>query len=170
MKLSTTIFNVKNIFTKEVCFAGGVSAPIGYILKLLYGAANLPWIGILFLVTVFDWVSGIFAAKKDGIYTSEYGREGVARTAVMLLFPVLGNLFDKVLGTPGLFFYFFTGGIIYHTWMSMTANFARAGWDKWIPNSVLEMVASEIQAKTQRAFERQQQLQTKENHNQKATE
>jgi toxin secretion/phage lysis holin len=170
MKILTTIFNVKNIFTKEVCFAGGISAPIGYILKLLYGAANLPWIAILFLVTVFDWVSGIAAAKKDGIYTSEYGRAGVIRTAVMLLFPVLGNLFDKVLGTPGLFFYFFTGGIIYHTWMSMTANFARAGWDKWIPNSVLEMVASEIQAKTQRAFERQQQLQTKENHNQKAAE
>lgn len=172
MKLSTTIFNLKNIFTKEFCFAGGISTPIGYTLKFLYGAANLPLIGLLFLVIVFDWISGIIAAKKDGIYTSEYGREGVARTAVMLLFPVLGNLMDKVLGTEGLFFYFFTGGIIYHTWMSMTANFARAGWDKWIPNSVLEMVASEIQAKTQRAFERQQQLQTQEenNANQKAAE
>lgn len=172
MKLSTTIFNLKNIFTKEFCFAGGISTPIGYALKFLYGAANLPLIGLLFLVIVFDWISGIIAAKKDGIYTSEYGREGVARTAVMLLFPVLGNLIDTVLGTKGLFFYFFTGGIIYHTWMSMTANFARAGWDKWIPNSVLEMVASEIQSKTQRALERQQQLRTQEenNANQKAAE
>ncbi|ANB66170.1 holin family protein (plasmid) [Anoxybacillus sp. B7M1] len=158
MRLSAAVFNVKSIFTREVFFAGGLSAPIGYVLEGLYGANNLFWVGIMLMVIAFDWGSGIAAAKKDGVYSSEYGRVGVIRTAVMLLFPVLGNLFDKALGTPGFFFFFFAGGITYHTWMSMTANFARAGWDKWIPNWMLEKIASEIQAKTQRALERKQQF------------
>jgi phage-related holin len=177
MNLWSTAFNLKNIFSKEMYFAGGISVPVSYIIQQLYGPSkiNLLWAAILLLVTAFDWGSGISAAKKDGVYTSEYGRMGLIRTAVILLFPVLANLFDKVLGTPGFFYYFFVGGIIYHTWMSMTANFARAGWDKWIPNWALDMVASEIQAKTQRAFERQQQLQLNQpkqenSQNQKTTD
>jgi hypothetical protein len=47
-----------------------------------------------------------------------------------------------------------TGGLIYHTLMSAAANFKRAGWERWVPISVLESVASEIQAKTQRSDSR----------------
>lgn len=35
--------------------------------------------------------------------------------------------------------------------MSMTANFARAGFEKWIPNKMLQAVASEIEAKITRS-------------------
>jgi hypothetical protein len=33
----------------------------------------------------------------------------------------------------------------------MTANFTRAGWDKWIPMWILNLIASDIEAKMRRS-------------------
>ncbi|MDF2791848.1 MAG: holin family protein, partial [Neobacillus sp.] len=102
----------------------------------------------------FDWVGAIASAKKDGSYASQYGINGVLRTAVMITMPAWGNLVDNALSTPGFFFFLLTGGLLFHTMISMTANFKRAGWDKWIPIWALEWIASEIEAKIKRSESR----------------
>jgi len=66
-------------------------------------------------------------------------------------FPALANVLDHAFGTPGLLFYAVTFGLNYHTYISLTANAARAGWSKYIPQSVLKFVTSEIKAKADRA-------------------
>ncbi|HFK2719082.1 TPA: phage holin family protein [Escherichia coli] len=155
--------NILNVLFNEKFERGAMLlGPAGFILNLFYGVGNLIWIGILFVVTALDWISGVRASKMDGSYTSEYGKDGILRTLVMFLLPVLGNLIDIALGTTmnvqgiefGIFFFMFTGGLIYHTAMSAAANFERAGWGRWVPIKVLESVASEIQAKAQRSESR----------------
>ncbi|MBO1515501.1 phage holin family protein [Metabacillus bambusae] len=156
MNLLNDLFNGK--FEKGAALLG----PVGFLLNMFYGVGNLIWIGILLSVTALDWISGISAAKKDGTYTSEYGKAGVFRTLVMFLLPVVGNLIDIALKTSmnisgfefGIFFFMITGGLIYHTLMSAAANFKRAGWERWVPVKVLESIASEIQAKAQRSDSR----------------
>lgn len=138
----------------EFGWAATISGLLGAAFSKLYGGANLYWISALVLVLVMDWVGGTTAAKKDRSYASAYGIQGIKRTGVILLLPVLGNVLDKALGLPGFIFFAFTGGLVYHTLNSMIANFSRAGWDRWIPVKVLEWVASEIEAKAQRSEER----------------
>lgn len=166
MNILNSIFNDK--FEKGAALLG----PVGFVLNLFYGVGNLIWIAILLIVTSLDWISGIAASKKDGTYTSEYGKAGVLRTLVMFLLPVLGNIIDIALGTTmniqgfefGIFFFMLTGGLIYHTLMSAAANFKRAGWERWVPINVLESVASEIQAKAQRAETRKTELNPNRNN------
>lgn len=126
-------------------------ATIGPILDLLYGSGRISVIMALYAVIVLDWITGIAAAHKDKTYSTEYGIRGILRTLFILAFPSLANLLDTAMGTPGFLFYAVTFGLIYHTYISLTANAARAGWDKWIPQSVLRFVGSEIKAKADRA-------------------
>jgi phage-related holin len=117
------------------------------------------YVGLLLIAVVFfDWLGAIGAATKDGSYSSEYGIRGIIRTTIVLMLPQVGRIMDAiagqvvVLGVPLSGFYLFISfGLIYNTWMSMTANFSRAGFDKWIPNWMLEAVASEIRAKMTRS-------------------
>ena len=114
---------------------------------------------LLALFIAFDWVAGRSAAKKDGTYASEYGRQGVYRTGIMLAFPAAGNLMDVVLtgGIP-VFFGLFVGGLFYHTLQSFTANLIRAGWDRWIPawmlSGIADWVKDELDHKLARALKR----------------
>ncbi|MBB6633572.1 phage holin family protein [Cohnella thailandensis] len=116
------------------------------------------WAYLFFIAIVAaDWLAGITAAKKTESYRSEYGQTGVLRTIFLAFIPFIGMLLDKMASTiffidqPGVAFYGLTLMLAYHSWESMTANCARAGWDKWIPKSVLNYVASEIKAKAERA-------------------
>jgi phage-related holin len=164
MKILEGIINIKTMFTAKFGKGALSVGTIGSALNTLIGVGNLVWMLILSLVIVIDWTSGIRASKKDGSYASAYGIDGVYRTVVMLLLPLLGNLLDDAFGTRvaindaefGVFFMFITGGLIYHTLMSAAANFERAGWGRWVPSKVLESIASEIQAKTQRSNDRKE--------------
>jgi len=116
---------------------------------------------LLFVFIVFDWVAGRSAAKKDGTYASEYGRQGVYRTGIMLAFPSAGHLMDVVLtGDIPVFFGLFVGGLFYHTLQSFTANLIRAGWDRWIPTWMLSGIANwvkdELDHKLSRALKRKE--------------
>jgi phage-related holin len=161
MKFYLEIFNFSNLLNLRTGLVSITSGVVGSLLNVLYGGDLHVWfVSALVFAVVFDWAGGIVAAKKDGSYASAYGIQGVIRTAVMLALPAWGSIIDKIIGAPfSVFFFVFWGGILFHTLMSMTANFKRAGWDRWIPNWAIEWVASEINAKTQRAFERQQQIQ-----------
>jgi phage-related holin len=162
LKITEALLGLQAFFSDKFGKGAFTLGPVGLALNFVYGVGNLIWIGLLVVVTVLDWISGVRASKKDGTYTSEYGKDGVFRTLVMFLLPVLGNLVDKALLTTlnvngyefGVFFFLITGGLIYHTLMSAAANFKRAGWERWVPIKVLESVASEIQAKTQRSNSR----------------
>ncbi len=123
---------------------------IGMWLDLVYGSGRSSVILALLAVIALDWVTGIAAAHKDRSYSTEYGIAGVFRTIFILAFPAFANVLDHALGTPGLLFYAVTFGLIYHTYISLTANAARAGWSKYIPQAVLKFVASEIKAKAER--------------------
>jgi phage-related holin len=156
MKFYSEIFNFSNLINLRTGLASLTSGAVGTLLNAVYGGdLHIYFISALFLAVVFDWFGGIAAAKKDGSYASAYGIQGVIRTAVMLALPAWGSIIDKIIGSPvSVFFYVFWGGILFHTLVSMTANFKRAGWDRWIPNWAIEWVASEIEAKIRRSEER----------------
>jgi phage-related holin len=141
--------------TEGRAIATGIGAALAPWVSLIYGDGRLIPILLLIIVIGLDWVTGISAAKKDTTFSSEYDlRQGLPRTIFLLSLPALANLLDLMLGVPGLLFYGITLGIIYHTWQSLTANAYRAGWEKWIPKSVIEHIDSELQAKVERATKR----------------
>lgn len=155
MKHIYTIFdfsNLLNVRTGIISFSTGI---IGSALTKIYGGEIflLSMLALL-LVIAFDWGGAIGASKKDGTYASEYGIQGVIRSAVLLALPAWGIIMDRIFGLPNVIFFLLWGGIMFHTITSMTANFKRAGWDRWIPNWALEFVASEIEAKIRRAESR----------------
>jgi toxin secretion/phage lysis holin len=154
--------NVSNILTIDKGVIAGVGATLGPIITHLYGGGRDNILELLCLVVILDWLTGIGASLKDKTYTSEYGINGIMRTLFILMFPAFANLVDHAFGTPGFIFYGVTFGLIYHIWNSMTANAIRAGWDKWIPQSVINFVSSEIQAKAERAMNRKTVIQSKE--------
>ncbi|MGG1637237.1 phage holin family protein [Paenibacillus sp. NRS-1760] len=138
--------------TEGRAIAAIIGAAIAPWVSLIYGNGRLIPIVLLIVVIALDWITGISAALKDKTFSSEYGlRQGVPRTLFLFALPALANLLDAMLGVPGLLFYAITLGIIYHTWQSLTANAYRAGWGKWIPQSVMSHIESELKNKVDRA-------------------
>lgn len=132
--------------------AGTITAPIFHY---LYGPGRTDILVVLLFCIALDWVTGIQAAKKqDQTYSSEYGLSRIPRTLFFLALPALANLLDRVMATPGFLFYGVTFGLIYHTWNSLTANAARAGWP--VPKAIANLVESEIKAKTERAMKQKE--------------
>ncbi|MFS0864139.1 phage holin family protein [Fredinandcohnia sp. 179-A 10B2 NHS] len=150
------LFNFSGVFNLRNGFASVLSGAIGGLGSKLYGGSDLyVWFAAaLVFAILFDWAGAIAAAKKDGSYASEYGLQGILRTAVLLALPAWGAVLDKILGTPNVVFFTFWGGIMFHTLLSMSANFKRAGWNTWVPTWAIDWVASEIEAKIKRSESR----------------
>ncbi|MGG0794524.1 phage holin family protein [Brevibacillus laterosporus] len=134
----------------------GVVAVLGAAIlpyvDFLYGSDRHKILNALFFLIALDWFSGIAAAMRDQTFSSDYGiRKGIPRTLIVLLLPIAANLLDEAMQTPGFLFYGVTFGLIYHTWVSFTANVARAGFERLIPSSILKFVGSELKAKAERS-------------------
>lgn len=143
--------DLESVVTQTNAIAAVVGAAVAPVFHYFYGTGRTDIIVVLLFCIALDWVTGIQAAKKrDKIYSSEYGLSRIPRTLFLLSLPALGNLLDRVMGTPGFLFYGVTFGLIYHTWNSLTANATRAGWP--VPKAVAKLVESEIRAKTDRAM------------------
>lgn len=152
MKQYIEIFNLSNLLNFKTGFFSIAGAGIGTLLGKIYGGeVGVAVISALAVGIFLDWVGAIAAAKKDKTYSSQYGIMGVLRTAVILILPIWGKLLDTSLNTQGFFFYMLSVGLLYHTVVSMTANFTRAGWGTWIPLWALNLISSEIEAKMKRA-------------------
>lgn len=141
--------SLDNVVTPANGWAAAVGAMAAPALQYFYGSGRTDILVILLFCIGLDWLTGIFAAKKDKNYSSEYGISRIPRTLFLVALPALANLLDKVMGTPGFLFYGVTFGLIYHTWTSLTANANRAGWP--MPKAVAQLVSSEIKAKAERA-------------------
>ncbi|WLG17077.1 phage holin family protein [Bacillus cereus] len=149
--------NISDVITSTQFKVGGaIGGGLGTLINLLYGKANVIWIGIYCWIIMLDWITGSKASKLDGTYSSQYGIEGITRTVVLLSLPALAHLFDIALKLPDFFFFMVVGGLSYHIFNSFAANCARIGWEKWIPAWLLESIASEIQAKIQRSDARKE--------------
>ncbi|WP_391574788.1 phage holin family protein [Cohnella sp.] len=151
-----SIFSLETLLKPTNGFFGAVGAALAPLLDRALSSGKF-WVFVLFFaVVVADWIAGTAAAKKTNSYRSEYGQTGALRTAFLLFIPFIGMLLDKVSSSafgiqqPGVAFYGLTLMLTYHSWESMTANSARAGWGRWIPDSVLKYVSSEIKAKAER--------------------
>lgn len=137
--------------------AGGFLLPA---FTFLYGEGRTVVISMILLAILvgFDWLSGWSASRRDGTYSSQYGIEGVARTAIVLMLPAVGNLADQVVGTPSVIYGLILLGLIYHTLKSFVANSIRAGWSDhlplWIIERLIEFAWQEIEAKIGRATKR----------------
>jgi len=143
--------SLENVATPANASAAAVGTIVAPAFHYFYGSGRTDILVVLLLCIGLDWITGIRAAKKrDGTYSSEYGLSRIPRTLFLLAFPAIGNLLDRVMGTPGFLFYGVTFGLIYHTWNSLTANAHRAGWP--VPKAVAKLVSTEIQAKTERAL------------------
>lgn len=156
LKINFGTFDLGNVMNFRNGVAAFSSGFVGPALSKVYGGDLHIWfVLVLVFAITYDWVAGSAAAKKDGTYASAYGIQGIMRTAVLLSLPAFGSMLDIIFRTPGVFFFVFWGGILFHTLTSMTANSKRAGWDRWIPLWAIEWVASEIEAKVKRSKERQ---------------
>lgn len=134
---------------------GAVGASGLAVLNFLYGSGITLTATLIFsAILALDWIAGSRASKKDGSYASEYGIDGAFRTAFILITLAIAYQVDKALELPYVIFFYLVVNFGLHIWKSMTANVARAGWERWIPISVLEFVADEIQHKTARAQKR----------------
>ncbi|QGQ95880.1 holin [Paenibacillus psychroresistens] len=146
-----TLLKYKNVATGAV---GAAAAPF---LEQAFSSGKFWCYLFLFLIIIGDWISGSAAARKDGTYSSEYGISGVLRTTLILLIPFIGFALDMIsvhvfkISQPGCVYYALTLMLARHSAESLTANSARAGWDRWIPNKVLIYISSEIQAKIERS-------------------
>ncbi|WP_400162941.1 holin family protein [Brevibacillus sp. TJ4] len=141
--------SLENVATPANGWAAAAGATLAPILQYLYGSNRQDILMVLLLMIVLDWVTGIYAAKKDNTYSSEYGLSRIPRTLFLVALPAVANMLDRVIGTPGFLFFGVTFGLIYHTWTSLTANAARAGWP--VPEAIVNLVSSEIKAKAERA-------------------
>lgn len=157
MKNYLGVFDFSNLINARYGVIGAISGAGGSILSKVYGGEMfIYFVFILLSAIAFDWMGALAAAKKDGSYGSAYGIQGIMRLAVMLALPAWGSAMDHILGTPNVLFFMFWGGILFHTLISMSANFKRAGWNVWIPTWAIDWVASEIEAKIKRAESRSQ--------------
>ncbi|CDQ41784.1 phage holin family protein [Virgibacillus salexigens] len=147
------IFTIPTIQPETGLFAS-LGLMLSPFINYFYGDGRGHVIAGLCIIILMDWIAGIVASIKDGTYTSEYGIEGIFRTIVILLIPAASNFLDTMFNTPGFLFYGVSFGLMYHVLQSFTANSVRAKWDRWIPNWVIDFVASEIKAKTIRANNR----------------
>lgn len=144
-----------NLFKADTAYVAGIAALLGGVVDIIYGANHKIFVLLLFIFIVYDWISGIVAAKKDTTYSSQYGIAGGLRTIIVLSLPAVANLLDIAFNTPGVLFYGITFGLMYHYWQSFTANSIRAGWGKFIPEYVFTSVESELKAKMNRSAQRQ---------------
>ncbi|PFJ03211.1 phage holin family protein [Priestia megaterium] len=160
MRYTQEIDDLKNLMNPTLGVAGVVGGTISGAISALYGENVNMYVALLLLAVVaLDWLGAIGAALKDGSYSSDYGIRGIFRTTIIFVLPLIGRLIDVTSGIPIVvagveisgFYLFISAGLIYHSWMSMTANFARAGYEKWIPNKMLKQVGSEINAKITRS-------------------
>ena len=144
--------------------AGTAGAAVLSVFNALYGTGITLTLALIFMgVLVLDLISGRAASKKDGTLASEYGINGGYRAAYILLLLSLAYRADTLLvgelaidtGYPIYpIFYYLIVNFGMPMWRSMTANVYRAGWDIWIPQSVLNRIADEIDHKTARANKR----------------
>lgn len=141
--------SLENVTTPGNGWAAAVGAVVAPFFHYLYGSERRDILVVLLVTIALDWLTGVYAAKKDMTYSSEYGLSRIPRTLFLIALPAVANLLDRVIGTPGFLFFGVTFGLIYHTWTSLTANAHRAGWP--IPKSVVNLVGSEIKAKAERA-------------------
>lgn len=162
MKSYLEVLNLSNFFTTRTGVVGAISGTAGSVLSKVYGGEMYIWfVSALLLGITLDWIGGTSASKKDASYGSAYGIQGIMRVAVMLALPAFGAVLDHILKTPNLVFFMFWGGLMFHTLVSMSANFKRAGWNVWIPTWAIDFVASEIEAKIKRSESRTQNTVTK---------
>ncbi|MGZ0050123.1 phage holin family protein [Brevibacillus gelatini] len=149
------IQSLENVATPANGIAAAMGAMLAPIFQYFYGTGRTDIMVVLLLCIAMDWITGIQAAKKkDKTYSSEYGLSRIPRTMFLLTLPAIANLLDRVMATPGFLFYGVTFGLIYHTWNSLTANAHRAGWP--VPKAVVNMVATEIKAKSERAIKQKE--------------
>ncbi|QRG68615.1 phage holin family protein [Brevibacillus choshinensis] len=141
--------SLENVATPANGWAATTGALLTPIFQYFYGSDRLDILVVLLSMISLDWVTGVYASKKDNTYSSEYGLSRIPRTLFLVALPAIANLLDRVMGTPGFLFFGVTFGLIYHTWTSLTANAHRAGWP--IPKSIVTLVGSEIKAKAERA-------------------
>lgn len=154
MKDYLSVLDFGSLLTPRNGVVGLATGALGPILSKVYGGEMYIWfILVLFFAILFDWIGGSIAAKKDDTYSSAYGLQGIVRTAVLLALPAWGSFIDQIFGTNFIFFGFW-GGVLFHTSISMAANFKRIGWNIWIPTWMIEWVAREIEAKIRRANSR----------------
>jgi phage-related holin len=157
MKNYLEVLNFSNFFTARTGFIGVTSGAAGSVISKIYGGEMFVYFVMILLSAIaFDWIGALAAAKKDGSYASAYGIQGIMRVAVMLALPAFGGALDHILGTPNVIFSMFWGGLLFHTLISMSANFKRAGWNVWIPVWAIDWVSSEIEAKMKRSESRTQ--------------
>ncbi|MFF0825977.1 holin family protein [Brevibacillus sp. NPDC003359] len=141
--------SLENVATPANGWATTAGAIVSPAFHYLYGTNRQDILIVLFFMIALDWVTGISAAKKNQSYSSDYGISSIPRTLFLFALLAVGNMLDRVMGTPGFLFYGVTFGLIYHTWTSLTANAHRAGWP--MPKSIENLVGSEIKAKAERS-------------------
>jgi toxin secretion/phage lysis holin len=74
-----------------------VAAACGAVVSFLYGG-TFPMLGVLGMFVLFDYLSGIGAAAKEGKLSSEIGLQGIPKKLGIFMMVAIGYLIDRMLG------------------------------------------------------------------------
>lgn len=148
-------------------YVASIGAVLMYMFGFLYGDSKMIMtaMALYTLMIALDWLTGTSAAKKYAIDTSEYGKEGFKRTIFMLAIPVVARILDEIMGTGVIISGFAIAGLSRGVAKSVLANTKRAGWDKWMPEGLIDWISDELANKEKRAQERWNEIYKREHEN-----
>lgn len=148
MRFPVEVFELRQLFNPAVGMAAAIGAVIAPIFNFIYGDGNMEIMFLLVLLIIMDFIPATANAKRDNVYSSEYGLNGILRALFLLMFPAIANILDSIFAMPGVLFYATSAGVGYHIFNSLVANAYRADW--YVPEVLIRFAESEIKGKALR--------------------
>lgn len=114
-------------------------------------------IGILILVIILDWITGIILAKKSPIVkdNSDYGIQATIRDFIIILICGGAIGLDYVFNSKSFCFAFFTAAFTWQNFYSFLGNVAALGWTRYFPLWLFNLVEDEMISKLQKYFNKE---------------
>lgn len=111
-----------------------VTTACGAVVSFLFGGWSMA-IQTLIVFMVIDYLTGVFAAGREGKLSSQIGAKGITRKVMIFIFVALGHSIDQYLGGGNSIFRDGTiAFFIANEFLSITENASRMGIP--IPNQI----------------------------------
>lgn len=117
----------------------GIGATIGLFISVAIGGFDGMIYALMALMTI-DYITGIIAACKDGVWDSGTGFTGLAKKAIILLVVMLCNTVDVAMHTHTLRQMAICAYALNEAG-SIIENIDRCGWGEYIPAFIRHALA-----------------------------
>jgi len=130
---------------KETLAKSGLAAIATYA-TLVMGEADRA-LGILIILMVFDYITGVISAWHNKRLSSEVGLKGIAKKGLMLILVIVGHQVDSMLGTQGVTRTAVIWFLAANDGLSIVENAAECGVSVPLLSQALALIKQEAEAK-----------------------